>query len=146
MLISSQKRQSAARSTVLAAAIALMLCTAPTSLRLHAQESLYSGAVMPMGEWLAFKQTRFNGAPILLHLRTGYERAVLMPEVIRLENPDQLLPGCEIYIDTDVIGFYPTQEFQRKPVRFVGVDSGTIYELRVRASASGMRQPLQVMR
>ena len=100
----------------------------------------------PQGEWLEFRQARFVNKPILLHLRQGYERAVLMPEPIRLENESQTLPGCAVEIDTDVVGFYPTQTFARKPIRFVGLRSGTVYELRVRASPEGIRQPLQITR
>ena len=102
--------------------------------------------VKSQAEWLEFRQTRFVNKPILLHLRQGYERAVLMPERIRLENDSQTLPGCAVEIDTDVVGFYPTQAFARKPIRFVGLSTGTIYELRVRASPDGIRQPLQITR
>lgn len=104
------------------------------------------GRVKPQGEWLEFRQTRFVNKPILLHLRQGYERAVLMPEPIRLESESQTLPGCAVEIDTDVVGFYPTQTFTRKPIRFVGLRSGTVYELQVRASPEGIRQPLQITR
>ncbi len=102
--------------------------------------------IKTQGEWLEFRQTRFNNKPILVHLRQGYERAVLMPEPIRLENESQTLPGCAVEIDTDVVGFYPTKTFPRKPIRFVGLSTGTVYELRVRASPDGMRQPLQITR
>ena len=105
-----------------------------------------AGQVKPQGEWLEFRQARFVNKPILLHLRQGYERAVLMPEPIRLENASQTLPGCAIAIDTDVVGFYPTKTFARKPIRFVGLNTGTVYELRVRASPEGIRQPLQITR
>ena len=108
--------------------------------------SYAAGQVKPQGEWLEFRQTRFNNKPILLHLRQGYERAVLMPEPIRLESASQTLPGCAVEIDTDVVGFYPTKAFARKPIRFVGLNSGTVYELRVRASPEGIRQPLQITR
>lgn len=102
--------------------------------------------VEPKGEWIEFRQTRFANKPILLHLRVGYERAVLMPEPIRLENESQTLPGCAVEIDTDVVGFYPTKVFARMPIRFVGLSSGTVYELKVRASPEGIRQPLQITR
>ncbi len=102
--------------------------------------------VKTQGEWLEFRQTRFVNKPVLLHLRQGYERAVLMPEPIRLENESQTLPGCAVEIDTDVVGFYPTKTFARKSIRFVGLSSGTVYELRVRASPEGIRQPLQITR
>ena len=104
------------------------------------------GQMKPQEKWLEFRQTRFVNKPILLHLRQGYERAVLMPEPIRLENESQTLPGCAVAIDTDVVGFYPTRTFARKPIRFVGLRSGTVYELRVRASPEGIRQPLQITR
>ena len=102
--------------------------------------------LQPQKEWLEFRQTRFDNKPVLLHLRQGYERAVLMPEPIRLENDSQILPGCAVAIDTDVVGFYPTKTFARKPIRFVGLNTGTVYELRVRASPEGIRQPLQITR
>lgn len=102
--------------------------------------------IEPEGEWLEFRQTRFDNKPILLHLRQGYERAVLMPEPIRLQDESQTLPGCAVAIDTDVVGFFPTQTFARKPIKFLGLRSGTVYVLRVRASPEGMRQTLQITR
>ncbi|ASJ70541.1 hypothetical protein [Granulosicoccus antarcticus] len=96
--------------------------------------------------WLEFRETRYNNEPILLHLRRGYERAVLMPEPIRLLDDSQTLPGCAVEIDTDVVGFFPVQTFARKSIKFVGLQSGTVYELRVRASPEGIRQPLQITR
>jgi hypothetical protein len=103
-------------------------------------------SVQPMGEWLEFRQARYVDKPILLHLRSGYERAVLMPERIGLLDDGQSLPGCAVVIDTDVVGFYPTRTFKRTPIKFVGLETGKIYELRVRASPEGMRQPLQITR
>lgn len=105
-----------------------------------------SSNVRAMGEWAEFRKARYNDKPILLHLRSGYERAVLMPETIRLLDDTQTLPGCAVEIDTDVVGFFPTTSFARKPIRFVGLQSGTVYELRVRASPEGIRQPLQITR
>lgn len=96
--------------------------------------------------WLEFRQTRFNDQPILLHLRRGYERAVLMPEPIRLQDDSQVLPGCAVQIDTDVVGFFPTETFARQSIKFVGLETGTVYDLRVRASPDGIRQPLQITR
>ncbi|WP_430881053.1 hypothetical protein [Granulosicoccus sp. 3-233] len=102
--------------------------------------------VRPMGEWVEFRKARYTGEPLLLHLRNGYERAVLMPEPIKLLNDSQTLPGCAVVIDTDVIGFFPTRTFAREPIRFIGLQSGSVYELRVRASPEGIRQPLQITR
>jgi hypothetical protein len=104
------------------------------------------GQIRSEGKWLEFRQTRFNNKPVLLHLRQGYERAVVMPEPIRLLDESQTLPGCAVAIDTDVVGFYPISTFARKPIKFVGLNSGTVYELRVRASPEGIRQPLQITR
>lgn len=109
-------------------------------------DNLDPSSVRPMGEWLEFRQARYVDKPLLLHLRSGYERAVLMPEPIGLLDNGQSLPGCAVEIDTDVIGFYPTRSFKRTPIKFVGLDTGKIYELRVRASPEGMRQPLQITR
>jgi hypothetical protein len=110
----------------------------------QAQQSLESGAVLPMGEWLEFKQVTFTGSPILLHLRTGYERAVLFPESVRLENSNRKLPGCEIFLDNEIVGFYPTLNFKGEIVRLVGSETGDVYELHVRSSTVGIRQPLQI--
>ena len=97
-------------------------------------------------EWLEFKQARYNGRSILVHLRTGFERAVIMPEPIRLSDPSSVLPGCAVAIDTDVVGFFPTRTFARKPLRLTGLITGTVYELRVRASPQGIQQVLQILR
>ena len=97
-------------------------------------------------EWLDFKQARYNGRSILVHLRTGFERAVIMPEPIRLSDSSSVLPGCAVAIDTDVVGFFPTRTFARKPIRLTGLETGTVYELRVRASPQGIQQALQILR
>lgn len=97
-------------------------------------------------EWLNFKQARHFGRPILLHLRTGFTRAVVMPEPIRLNDPSKTLPGCAIAINADVIGFFPTRTFQRTGVSFTGLNTGIEYELRVRASPQGIEQTLQISR
>lgn len=112
----------------------------------NAGNTLSADNVRPMGDWVEFRTARYGSAPILLHLRSGYERAVLMPEPIRLLDSNQTLPGCAVEIDTDVIGFFPTRNFVREPIRFVGLQSGSVYELRVRASPEGIRQPLQILR
>lgn len=111
-----------------------------------AQQELTREDVQPMGEWLEFRKARYVSKPILIHLRTGYERAVLMPEPVRLKANQSALPGCTIEIDAEVIGFYPTRTFARLGIKFIGLDTGKEYELRVRASTSGIRQPLQITR
>lgn len=110
------------------------------------QATTNDNQVRSAGEWLEFRQARFVGRPILLHLRSGFERAVIMPEPIKLLNQAQILPGCAVEIDTDVVGFFPTHTFTRTPIRFKGLATGTIYELRVRASAAGIIEPLQITR
>ncbi|MFK7854298.1 MAG: hypothetical protein AB8B79_09310 [Granulosicoccus sp.] len=102
--------------------------------------------VQPMGQWFDFRQARYGSNGVLLHLRTGYERAVLMPEPIELKAGQSNLPGCDIEIDSDVIGFYPTRSFKRQSVEFIGLESGTVYVLKVRSSTTGIRQPLQISR
>lgn len=102
--------------------------------------------VLPMGQWLEFRQARYGSKPILLHLRTGYERAVLMPEPVRLRDQESSLPGSAVVIDGHVVGFYPTKTFKRQPIWFVGLETGNKYELLVRASPQGIRQPLEITR
>lgn len=117
---------------------------AATPNTVHAQQNEQHQSVQPMGKWLEFRKARYVTKPILLHLRSGYERAVLMPEPIQPLDQDQFLPNCAVEINNDVIGFYPTATFPRKPIKFKGLNTGKIYELRVRASPLGMRQPLQI--
>lgn len=99
----------------------------------------------PMLEWSKFKQARYGDTPLLVHLRIGSERAILMPEPIRIQEGTEL-PGTAIEIDTDVIGFFPTRAFPRQSAYFVGLESGTVYELRIRASTQGLLQPLRITR
>ena len=111
-----------------------------------AQESLESGKVAEMGEWLEYREVTFNDQPILVHLRTGYERAIILPEAVVQSDETQTLPGTEIVIDGDIVAFYPTITFKRVSVVFVGLDTGTVYDLRVRASTEGIRQPMRINR
>jgi len=110
------------------------------------QESIKNGSVSPMGRWLEHRKTTYTGEPILIHLRTGYERAIVMPEKVELRDGEQHLPDFEIKIEDHVIAFYPIEIFTRRPVFFIGKETGTIYELRVRASTEGIRQPLKINR
>ena len=130
--------------------IFLMLALIPLSImpfnRVIAQESLESGEVAPIGNWLEYREVAFNDQPILVHLRTGYERPIILPEPVVLSDETQTLPGTEIIIDGNIVAFYPTNTFDRTPVIFVGLDTGTVYELQVRASTEGIRQPMRINR
>ena len=97
-------------------------------------------------EWFDFKRARYIGRPILVHLRNGYERAVILPEPIKFKDSSQSLPGCAVAINEDVIGFFATRSFRRKAISFRGLNTGTLYELRVRASPEGIEQALQILR
>ena len=127
-----------------------MLALIPLNIMLSphavAQESLESGEVAEMGEWLEYREVTFDDQPILVHLRTGYERAIILPEAVVQRDEKQTLPGTEIVIDGDIVAFYPTITFERESVVFVGLDSGTEYDLKVRASTEGIRQPMRVNR
>ena len=111
-----------------------------------AQESIESGQVEPMGQWLEYRQLRFDNEQLLVHLRTGYERAIILPEPVVQSNDEQTLPGTEFIVNGDTVAFYPTRTFQRRSVVFVGLDTGTVYDLGVRASPDGFRQPLRIHR
>lgn len=130
--------------TTLAVTI-LLVCTAISTAALS-QEALRNGTVAPMGQWLEYREARFSGSPILVHLRTGYERAIVLPEPVALRNPNQNLPGCEIIINDNIVAFYPTRTYARQSVEFIGLETGNIYDLRIRASTKGMRQPMRVNR
>jgi len=125
--------------------LALALTTLVTATSLRAQQALQTGEVLPMGDWVEFREVRFDGKPILVHLRIGYERAVIMPEPVRIKSGNDL-PGTEVVVENEVVGFYPTKVFKRRAIGFIGLDTGTFYELRVRASPLGFRQPLQLIR
>jgi len=111
-----------------------------------AQQALQEGHVEPMGKWLEYRETQYTGEPIVVHLRTGYERAIVLPEPVVLSDVTQVLPGTEMIIDGSVVSFYPTRIFKRHKIIFVGKRSGSVYDLRIRASASGMRQPMRINR
>ena len=112
----------------------------------YSQQALLDGTVAPMGQWLEYREARYVNAPILVHLRTGYERAIIMPEPVMLDDADQILPGCEIVIEDEFVAFYPTETFTRRSIIVVGQQTGTRYDLRVRASTQGLRQPMRLSR
>ncbi len=110
----------------------------------HAQPNLSREEISPTGQWLDARYALFTGEPILLHLRIGHERALLMPEPVRLSDTDYQSSEYETDINGDVVRFYPLSHFDRKNIRLIGLDTNTEYVLRVRASAFGIRQPLQI--
>ena len=95
-------------------------------------------------EWARFKSVRFSGKPIQVHLRTGYQRPIIMPEPIRLADPETLLPDCAIEVDIEVVAFSPAKHFKRHTIEFIGESSGTRYLLRVHSSESGYRIPISI--
>ncbi len=121
----------------------LLSLTVPTVT--HAQSNLSRENVSSTGQWLDARKARFTGTPIFLHLRTGHERALLMPEPVRLSDTDHQSSGYDTDINGDVVRFYPLRDFNRKSIRLTGLDTSTEYVLRVRASAFGIRQPLQIL-
>jgi len=120
------------------------LACAVLSTNALAQEALNNGTVAPMGQWLEFIETAHEDKPILIHLRTGYERAIVFPEAVVLQDSNKSLPGCEIIINENIISLYPTETYKRRSVLFTGKQSGTVYDLHIRASTSGVRQPLRI--
>ena len=110
----------------------------------HAQTELTREEVSPTGQWLNATEARFAGTPILLHLRTGHERALLMPEPVRLADSDHRSSGYETDIKGNVVRLYPLSKFGRESVRLIGLETDTEYVFRIRASAFGIRQPLKI--
>ncbi len=132
----------AVRLTLIIAALTLMV----GSPGVVAQEGITRDDILSDAEWLEFRKARFFGQPILLHLKTGQARAVIWPEPIELLDDNQTLPGCAVEIDSDVVGFFPTRDFNRRPIKFRGLETRIVYELRIRASDSGIEEPLQILR
>lgn len=110
----------------------------------HAQTNLSREEVAATGQWLDARKAIVTGKPVFLHLRTGHERALLMPEPVRLSGIDGQTTGFKADIDGDVVRFYPLIHFDQEPFHLTGLETGTEYELRIRASAFGIRQPLQL--
>ena len=134
------------RTKIIFLTVALLSLNVITPRYAVAQDFLESGKVAPMGQWLEYREVGFNNQPILVHLRTGYERAIILPEPVVPRDDTQTLPGTEIVVDGNIVAFYPSITFKRAPVVFVGLDTGTVYDLRVRASTLGIRQPMRINR
>ena len=108
-----------------------------------------------MGEWAEFITVNFDGKPLLVHLRTGYERAIMFPEPITLQSINSVavaqgirpeLPNCKLEVDTDVMGFAPLERFGIQRIEARGMQSGRIYWLFVQSSPNGKRQPIQILK
>lgn len=107
-----------------------------------AQEITDDFILVPEGS--PIQEVPFRGKPILVHLRVGFERAIAFPEPVSLTNPaDPALPGCQVRIDRDLVGFYPSKDFTRRIFTLTG-QSGARYELSIRASQQGMSNTLRL--
>lgn len=114
-----------------------------TSLSIHAEAPVNDFVLVPEGA--PIRQVPFRGTPILVHLKVGYERAIGFPEPVTLfTDADPALPGCVVTVDGDLVGFYPEAGFTRRPFFLFG-ESGTRYELSIRASNTGMSGTLQLL-
>lgn len=111
--------------------------------------------IEPMGDWAEYITVQYDGKPLQVHLRTGYERALIFPEPVALyainnratvTGSTPSLPNCRIEIDTDVMGFSPLQRFKQQRVSVRGIESGIVYELIVSSSPTGRRQPIQMIK
>lgn len=109
--------------------------------------------VVPMGEWAEYKKVTYSGNPVTVHLRTGYENAVIFPEPVTIRSIDNKLirdesqlslPNCAININVDSVGFGPLSRFTEQRVTLRGSDTGIIYDLLVSSSPVGRRQPIQI--
>ncbi len=132
--------------------ITTLTTTALTSPSLLAQTF---ESVVPMGTWANNKAVRYAGAPVDLHLRTGYERAIIFPEPVTLyavnnelvtEYRDGLLPDCVFEISDKTMSFSPFGRFLPQTVAVRGKNTGFVFELSVSSSPIGSRQPIEVQR
>ncbi len=107
-----------------------------------AQERTNNFVLVPEGA--PIREVPFLGDPILVHLKVGFERAIAFPEPVTLTTQsDPALPGCEVSIDRDLVGFYPSESFKRRVFTLTG-ESGQRYELSIRASTAGMSDTLRL--
>ena len=111
--------------------------------------------VIPIGEWAQYINVQFDGKPILVHLRTGYERPIIFPEPVTLLSINGIpvaqgvvpsLPSCQIELDNDVMGFAPLKRFKQQRVEVRGLDTNRTYSLLVSSSPHGKRQPIQILK
>lgn len=110
-------------------------------------------SVIPMGEWAEFRKVTYSGNPVIVHLRTGYENAVIFPEPVNIRSIDNKLirsesqmrlPNCIININVDSVGFNPLGRFTEQRVTLRGSETGIIYDLLVSSSPNGSRQPMEI--
>lgn len=107
-----------------------------------AQEAQDDFVLVPEGA--PIRDIPFRGDPILVHLKIGHERAIAFPEPVTLNSSsDPALPGCEVTVDGDLVGFYPKEGFTRRTFSLTGA-SGTRYDLSIRASRVGMASTLKL--
>jgi hypothetical protein len=107
-----------------------------------AQQALDDFVLVPEGA--PIRDIPFRGDPILVHLKIGHERAIAFPEPVTLNSTsDPALPGCEVTVDGELVGFYPRESFTRRTFSLTG-QSGTRYDLSIRASSAGMAGTLKL--
>ena len=102
-------------------------------------------AVEPTGDWLRFDEIVWDGSSVEIHLRTGYERPIILPEPVAALD-GRSLPGTEVMIDTEVVLFAPSEHFATRALTLVGELTGTRYRLAVRSDPIGSRVPLRIVR
>lgn len=94
---------------------------------------------------LPFRQARYQGNALLIHLPTNAARALVMPEPVILQGDPEQMPGVELAYEGFVVGFFATEDFTRRSVSFLGKNSGTEYQLQIRASENGIIDPLEIV-
>ena len=119
---------------------ALVVCLPGAAL---AQDGLT--AVEPTGEWLRFEEVRWRNETLEVHLRTGYERPLIMPEPVRIAVDASVPSALDVDVDTEVVVFAPRDHFDPLPFTVVGERTGRRYTLSVRADPFGSRVPLRVV-
>ncbi len=137
-------------STAIVGAVCLVVLPPTPAVMAQTQNiEEYAPETGPIGETdtpKPFKQARYTGRPILVHLPTNAARALVMPEPVTLQGDPEQLPGVELAYEGEVIGFYATQSFNRRKVTFIGAQSGIEYLLQIRASENGIVEPLEINR
>ncbi len=99
--------------------------------------------VLPMEDWSEFTIMQYGSGPVRLHLRTGYQRPIIMPEPVSLTSRARIA-GLDVEIDTEVVILSPGDHFKNTSLTFRGLQSGNDYHVEVRSSTMGSRKPVRL--
>lgn len=118
-----------------------MLLAIALSADCHGQDD---ASVFPVEDWVRFEKMHYAGGPLEVHLRTGYQRPLIMPEPVRLTSAAEAPQALTVDIDIDIVILSPSRHFSNARLTLVGLHTGHRYLVNLRSSATGDRIPLRL--